>query len=75
MSKQQNISQKGKVVKCLPDFRFKVEMDMVSGNECIILAYLAGKLKQHNIQIAIGDEVQVEMSPYDLSKGRIVYRY
>jgi len=75
MSKQQNISYKGKVIKCLPDYRFHVHIKEILGGDCEVLAYLSGKLKQNHIQVAEGDEVQLEVSPYDLTKGRIVYRY
>ena len=75
MSKQKNISQKGVVVKTLPDSMFKVDISTSTGNGHVVLAYLSGKLKQNHIQIAENDLVQVEMSPYDLTKGRIVYRY
>jgi len=75
LSKQQNISHKGKVIKALPDSLFKVDISSSLGAQHVVLAYLSGKLKQNYIQVAVEDFVQVEMSPYDLSKGRIVYRY
>jgi len=59
------------VVEALPDTQFKVRLD--NGQE--ILAYLSGRMRKHYIRILLGDRVRVEMSPYDLTRGRIVYRY
>ena len=61
----------GTVVEALPGTQFKVKLD--SGH--VILAYLSGKMRKFYIRILLGDRVKVEMSPYDLSRGRIVYRY
>lgn len=60
----------GTVVDVMPSAMFRVELE--NGHK--ITATLAGKLRQHNIRILLGDGVEVEMSPYDLSRGRIVYR-
>ena len=60
----------GTVVEALPGTQFKVRMD--NGHE--ILAYLAGKMRKFYIRILLGDRVKVEMSPYDLTRGRITYR-
>lgn len=60
----------GTVVEALPGTQFKVRMD--SGHE--ILAYLSGKMRKFYIRILLGDRVKVEMSPYDLTRGRITYR-
>lgn len=69
-SKNFFVSQ-GKVEEMLPNASFKVRLE--NGN--LILAYLSGKMRLHRIRITVGDEVKVEMSPYDLTKGRIVYRF
>jgi len=70
MSKNK-IEVEGVVVESLPDTQFKVRLD--NGQE--ILAYLSGKMRKHYIRILLGDRVRVEISPYDVSRGRIVYRY
>jgi translation initiation factor IF-1 len=61
----------GVVLELLPDARFRVKLD--NGHE--MLAYSAGKMKKHRIRILAGDRVRVEMTPYDLTKGRINYRH
>ena len=61
----------GTVLETLPGTKFRVELE--NGHE--ILAYLCGKMRRYYIRILLGDRVRVELSPYDLSKGRIVYRY
>ena len=70
MSKQNAIQVKGEVVEALSNSMFKVELD--NGHE--ILCHISGKIRTNNIRIMPGDKVQVEMSPYDLTKGRISYR-
>ena len=70
MSKQDVIETEGKVIEVLPKTQFKVQL--VNGH--VILAYLGGKLRINNIRILEGDKVKIEMSPYDLTKGRIIYR-
>ena len=70
-AKIKNIEAEGTVLEALSNAMFKVELHE-SGAE--IIAHLAGKLRMHYIKIIPGDEVRVEMSPYDLTKGRIVYR-
>ena len=70
MKKDNKIKKTGVVLEALPAGKFKVELE--DGKE--ILAYLAGKLRIYKISILPGDKVTVEMSPYDDSKGRIVYR-
>jgi len=62
---------KGEVIELLPAANFKVKLD--NGHE--ILAHLAGRMRMHRIRILPGDKVKVEMSTYDLTKGRITYRY
>lgn len=71
MAKQEPIRKDGTVTEALPNAQFRVELE--NGHE--ILGLLSGKMRQHYIKILPGDKVTVEMSPYDLSKGRIVYRY
>lgn len=72
MSKQSAITQDGVVIESLSNSMFKVELD-ISNHE--IICHISGKIRMNNIRIMPGDKVKVEMSPYDLSKGRIVYRY
>lgn len=71
MAKQQSIQKDGVVVEALANARFRVELE----NGRIILAHLAGRMRLNYIKILPGDKVQVELSPYDLEKGRIVFRY
>ena len=61
----------GMVVEALPGTQFKVELD--NGHE--IIAYLAGKMRKYYIRVLLGDRVTIEMSPYDMTRGRIVYRH
>ena len=68
---EEKIELEGKVVEALPGTQFKVELD--NGHE--VIAYLSGKMRKYYIRILLGDRVRVEMSPYDLERGRIVYRY
>ena len=72
MAKKDIIKVKGEVVEKLPDSKFRVKLDL--DNQPIILAYLSGKMKMNYIKIDVGDIVDVELSPYDLTKGRVVYR-
>lgn len=65
------IEVRGKVEELLPGAQFRVALD--SGQ--FIVAHLSGKLRMHRIRVLPGDEVNVEMSPYDLTKGRVIYRY
>lgn len=65
------IQVEGTVVEALPGTQFKVRLE--NGHE--VLAYLSGKMRKYYIRILLGDRVRVEMSPYDLNRGRIVYRY
>ncbi len=70
MSDKQVIELEGKVVESLPNAMFRVELE--GGHT--ILAHISGKMRMHYIKILPGDRVRVEMSPYDIEKGRIVYR-
>jgi translation initiation factor IF-1 len=69
--KEEKIELEGTVVEALPATQFRVELD--NGHE--VLAYLSGKMRRYYIRILLGDRVRVEVSPYDLTRGRIVYRY
>ena len=71
MSKEDVIEVEGTVVETLPNTNFKVELE--NGHQ--ILAHISGKLRMNYIKILPGDKVKVEMTPYDLSKGRISFRY
>ncbi|GAA2860602.1 MULTISPECIES: translation initiation factor IF-1 [Lactobacillus] len=71
MAKDDVIEVEGKVVDTLPNAMFKVELE----NGAIILAHVSGKIRMHYIRILPGDRVTVELSPYDLTKGRITYRF
>ena len=70
MAKEDHIELKGKVVETLPNTMFRVELE----NGHIITAHISGKMRKNYIRILTGDSVTVEMTPYDLTKGRIVYR-
>jgi translation initiation factor IF-1 len=61
----------GKVAEVLPNSTFRVKVDNM---EQIVLCYMGGRLKQNKIKVILGDKVKIEMSPYDLTKGRITYR-
>lgn len=71
MAKQASIEQDGTIVEALSNAMFKVELE----NGHIIVSHISGKMRMHYIKILPGDRVKVEMSPYDLTKGRITYRY
>jgi translation initiation factor IF-1 len=71
MSKEESIQVEGTVVESLPNAMFRVELE----NGHVVLAHISGKMRMHFIKILAGDKVSVELSPYDLSRGRIVYRY
>ena len=70
MSKEDVIEVEGTVIETLPNTTFKVELD----NDVEILCHISGKIRIHNIRLMVGDRVKVEMSPYDLTKGRITQR-
>lgn len=71
MSKQKGIAVEGTVVEALPNAMFRVELE----NKHIVLAHVSGKMRMHFIRILPGDRVAIELSPYDLGRGRITYRY
>ncbi len=70
MPKEDQIEMEGTIMETLPNTMFRVELD----NGHIITAHISGKMRKHYIRILTGDRVTVEMTPYDLSKGRITYR-
>ena len=70
MAKEDNIELEGLVVETLPNTTFKVKLE----NDHVVHAHISGKMRMHYIRILPGDSVTVEMTPYDLSKGRIIFR-
>jgi len=71
MPKKETIEVEGKVLEALPNAMFRVEL----ANEHMVLAHISGKIRMHYIRVLPGDKVLIELSPYDLSRGRIVYRF
>ena len=71
MSKEEILEYKGKVTDILPNAMFKVELE--NGHE--VLAHTAGRMRKNRIRVLAGDEVLVQVTPYDLTKGRIIFRY
>ncbi len=69
--KEEKIEVEGTVIEALPNTQFMVELD----NGHRLLAYLSGKMRKFYIRILLGDRVKVEMSPYDMNRGRIIYRH
>ena len=70
-TKEEKLVLEGKVIEALPNTSFKVELE----NGHTVLAYLSGKMRKFYIRVLLGDRVRVELSPYDLDRGRIIYRY
>jgi len=70
MSKENTLKVEGDVIDVLPNATFKVKLD----NGMVVLSYISGKMRQHEIRILMGDKVEIEVSPYDLARGRIVRR-
>ncbi len=71
MAKEELIESTGVVEEVLPDSRFRVKLDNGHG----LIAYAGGKMKKHHIRVLAGDKVSLELSPYDLTKGRITFRH
>jgi translation initiation factor IF-1 len=71
VAKENVIEIEGTVVESLPNAMFRVELE----NKHVVLAHVSGKMRMHYIRILAGDKVKVELSPYDLTRGRITYRY
>ena len=70
MAKEEHIEMEGTVIDTLPNTMFRVELE----NGHVIIAHISGKMRKHYIRILTGDKVTVQLTPYDLSKGRITYR-
>ena len=70
MAKEETIEMQGEVLETLPNATFKVKLE----NDHIVLGHISGKMRMHYIRILPGDKVTVELTPYDLSKGRITFR-
>ncbi len=70
MSKEDQIELEGEVIETLPNTTFRVKLE----NDHVVIAHISGKMRKNYIRILTGDKVKVEMTPYDLSKGRINYR-
>ena len=70
MAKEDQIEMEGKVIDTLPNTMFRVELE----NGHVVTAHISGKMRKHYIRILTGDSVKVEMTPYDLSKGRMTFR-
>ena len=71
MPKQAAVEKEGTIIEALSNAMFRVELD----NGHVVIAHISGKMRMHYIRILPGDRVKVEMSPYDLTKGRISFRY
>ena len=71
MVKEKNIEVDGKILETLPNAMFRVELE----NGHVVLAHVSGKMRMHYIKILPGDKVKLELSPYDLSRGRVTFRY
>lgn len=70
-TKEEKLVLEGTIVEALPNTSFKVKLE----NDHTVLAYLSGKMRKYYIRVLLGDRVRVELSPYDLDRGRIIYRY
>ncbi|MCK5262563.1 MAG: translation initiation factor IF-1 [Gammaproteobacteria bacterium] len=70
MAKEEAIQMEGTVIETLPNTMFRVELE----NGHVVIAHISGKMRKHYIRIMTGDAVTVELTPYDLEKGRIIYR-
>ena len=71
MSKEETIQMQGEILETLPNAMFRVKLE----NGHVVLGHISGKMRMHYIRILPGDRVRVELSPYDLTRGRVVYRY
>ena len=71
MSKEDTIQMQGEILETLPNATFRVKLE----NGHVVLGHISGKMRMHYIRILPGDKVQVELTPYDLTRGRITYRY
>jgi translation initiation factor IF-1 len=71
MAKEETIQMQGEILETLPNAMFRVKLE----NGHVVLGHISGKMRMHYIRILPGDRVQVELTPYDLQRGRITYRY
>ena len=71
MAKEETLKTEGQVIDVLPNAMFRVQID---GNERPVIGVISGRMRQHNIKILLGDTVEIEFSPYDLTRGRITRR-
>jgi translation initiation factor IF-1 len=71
VAKEEAMKFTGKIIEVLPNATFKVQLEEI---EAVVLGHIAGKLRKNHINVLLGDRVSIEMSPYDLTKGRIIYR-
>jgi translation initiation factor IF-1 len=71
MAKEDIIMMEGRVEEVLPATMFRVKLDSINS---IVLAHLSGRMRKNNIKVLLGDRVEMEFSPYDLTKGRVIYR-
>ena len=71
MAKEETLQMQGEIVETLPNATFRVKLE----NGHLVLGHISGKMRMHYIRILPGDRVQVELTPYDLTRGRITYRY
>ena len=71
MAKEDTIEMQGEILETLPNATFRVKLE----NDHVVLGHISGKMRMHYIRILPGDKVGVEMSPYDLTRGRIIFRY
>lgn len=77
MAKDEIMRMEGSVIDCLPNALFKVQLktEKEGAEPIVLICHLSGKMRKNNIRVLMGDRVDVEVSPYDLLKGRIAYRY
>ena len=71
MAREENIEMEGTIIETLPNTLFRVELE----NGHVVTAHISGKMRKNYIRILTGDKVKIEMTPYDLTKGRITYRF
>lgn len=71
MSKEEMLKMQGLVTEILPNALFRIKLE----NDFVIIGHISGKMRKNNIKVLVGDHVEVEMTPYDMTKGRITFRY
>lgn len=78
MAKDEAMRMEGRIIDCLPNALFKVQLNTdkdAKADALVLMCHLSGKMRKNNIRVLMGDRVDIEVSPYDLQKGRIVYRH